>query len=81
MKTHSERKQLDLEEVSEQEMKVAARFVTPFLEDVYFEAINRARFRRVLRRTKKVLQQILKSCEAPKDFKQLTRQVQDELCK
>lgn len=62
-------------------MKVVARFVTPFLEDVYFEAIKRARFRRVLRRTKKVLHQILKSCEAPKDLKQLTQQVQDELCK
>ena len=49
-------------------MRIAERFAIPFLEDIYSDSISKAKLWRALKRVKKALRIVLKTCEAPSDL-------------
>ena len=67
--------------MSIQEMRVAERFTSAFLEDLYYESIKLVQMRRALKHLKRVLYHVLKTSFVPKDLEQLTKNVQTELKK
>ena len=75
MNTLKERNVQKAEELSDKDMAVAMRFTRPFLEEIYDDAVKKAKFRRTLEEIRRVLREVLKTREVPGDLNQLTATV------
>ena len=75
MNTLKERNVQKAEELSDKDMAVAMRFTRPFLEEIYDDAVKKAKFRRMLEEIRRVLREVLKTREVPGDLNQLTATV------
>ena len=69
------------QDVSSGDMKVARRFITTLLDDIYEDAIEKTAFRRTLEQIRRVLREILKTREVPDNLSKLTSMVHIELKK